>query len=128
MTRVINSTTFEVVEMNGGSTWIDVNAAKTNEFGQYRPDASHPQPRVKYTGSDIRFIYRPGTGPGSPGSGSGPGPGAGPGPGGGSDGSLGDIYAFVRHDIGSGHTAAQVINGANWGGVPQEQRHRAALH
>ena len=74
VTKVINATTFEVVEMNGGSRWIDINAAKTNEFNVYAYN------RVKYTGSDIRFIYKPGTGPGS----TGPGPGGGgPGPGGG---------------------------------------------
>lgn len=77
VTRVISSTKFEVVEMNGGATWVNQSQGVTNEFGQFRPDASHPQPRIKYTGDSIRFIYKPGTGPGNPGTGPGPGPGPG---------------------------------------------------
>ena len=72
VTKVINSTTVETVEMNGGSGGTAGNGYKTNEFGV------HKYGRVKYTGSNVRFIYKPGTGPGNPG----PGPGGGSGPGG----------------------------------------------
>ncbi|HEX8742559.1 MAG TPA: CHAP domain-containing protein [Thermoleophilaceae bacterium] len=67
VTSVVNPTTFKVVEMNGGSGATAANDWRTNEFGQYRYD------RVKYTGSNVRFIYPPGTpAASSPAAGAGP--------------------------------------------------------
>ncbi len=58
--KTINSTTFQTKEMNGGSHWINASQGKTDEFGIYRL-------HIQHTGSDMKFIYKPGTQPGASG-------------------------------------------------------------
>lgn len=56
--KVINATTFQTKEMNGGSRWINASLGKTDEFGVYRL-------HIQHTGPDMKFIYKPGTQPGA---------------------------------------------------------------
>lgn len=58
--KVIDGTTFQTKEMNGGSHWIDPSQGKTDEFGIYRL-------HIQHTGPDMKFIYKPGTQPGASG-------------------------------------------------------------
>lgn len=56
--KVIDGTTFQTKEMNGGSHWINPAEGKTDEFGKYRL-------HIQRTGPDMKFIYKPGTQPGA---------------------------------------------------------------
>jgi len=58
VTSVGDRTTFATLEMNGGSVWTDWGKGQTNEFKQY---VNHQ----RSTGSDMWFIYKPGTQPGA---------------------------------------------------------------
>jgi surface antigen len=55
--KVIDSTTFQTKEMNGGR-WVNEDAGITDEFNRY---ALH----IQHTGPDMKFIYKPGTQPGA---------------------------------------------------------------
>ncbi|HEX5591745.1 MAG TPA: CHAP domain-containing protein [Solirubrobacterales bacterium] len=56
--KVIDATTFQTKEMNGGSHWVNPALGKTDEFGVYRL-------HIQHTGPDMKFIYKPGTQPGA---------------------------------------------------------------
>jgi surface antigen/chitodextrinase len=58
VTKVINSTTFQAREMNGGRIWVNAAQGITNEFNEYRLHVHH-------TGANMYFIYKPGTEPGA---------------------------------------------------------------
>jgi surface antigen len=59
VTKVTGKTTFTAKEMNGGRGGTAANSFETSEFGVYR---EHPHDMTK---ESIKFIYKPGTEPGT---------------------------------------------------------------